>query len=297
MHSGIVTVVERDRSAPPPYAAAQAYSPRPLTAGERWTAEALLELRRSRYRPAAWHRFIRRSLERSAETRRARPNLARQARRWGVIGAAAWLAACEVSKRHPGASPRRTSGLLWWFAVWKMVDWHLGMAEGGDGKPRERLSRADALTLARFWLVPLAPAVRHSASALPALIVVGGLTDWLDGVLARRDGRTRLGRDLDTTADLAFLGAAAASARAAGRLPKPGVWALGLRYALGVAVALAAVFGRARRPAIRARPSGAALRVTGLAVAASGPAASGTTVLVIGCLVPPISTAPRLSRA
>jgi len=34
-----------------------------------------------------------------------------------------------------------------------MLDWHLGMAEGGDGRPRERLSPADAITLARFWLV------------------------------------------------------------------------------------------------------------------------------------------------
>jgi len=33
-----------------------------------------------------------------------------------------------------------------------MLDWHLGMAEGGDG-PRELLSPADAITLARFWLV------------------------------------------------------------------------------------------------------------------------------------------------
>jgi phosphatidylglycerophosphate synthase len=178
-----------------------------------------------------------------------------------------------------------------------MLDWHLGMAEGGDGKLRERLSRADAVTLGRFWLVPLAPAVRRSPRVLAAVIVVGGLTDWLDGVLARRDGRTRLGRDLDTTADLAFLGAAAASARAAGRLPELGAWALGLRYSLGVAISLGAVFGRTRRPAIRARPSGAALRIAGLTLAASGLARTGTTVLVIGCLVPPISTAPRLSRA
>lgn len=187
--------------------------------------------------------------------------------------------------------------MLWWLAVWQMLDWHLGMAEGGDGKPRERLSPADALTLTRFWLVPLAPGLRRSRHGLPTVILVGGLTDWLDGALARHVGRTRLGRDLDTTADLAFLGVVGASARAAGRLPKLGAWALAARYSLGVTVALAATFARARRPAIRARPWGAGLRVAGLAIATSGGARTGTVVLAIGCVVPPLSTAPQLSRA
>jgi phosphatidylglycerophosphate synthase len=31
--------------------------------------------------------------------------------------------------------------------------------------------------------------------------ILGGFPDWLDGRLARRRGRTRLGRDLDSTAD------------------------------------------------------------------------------------------------
>jgi hypothetical protein len=54
-----------------------------------------------------------------------------------------------------------------------MLDWHLGMAEGGDGRPRARLSPADAVTLARFWLVPAVPAAAL-AGALPAVIVLGG---------------------------------------------------------------------------------------------------------------------------
>jgi phosphatidylglycerophosphate synthase len=178
-----------------------------------------------------------------------------------------------------------------------MLDWHLGMAEGGDGRPRERLTAADAVTLARFWLVPAAPSAARSHVGLPLLIAAGGLSDWLDGVLARRAGRTRLGRDLDTTADLAFVLAIATAARRAGRLDRTGFWLLAGRQGLGLVLALAAVFGRARRPAIRARRWGAALRVAGLLASTAGAPRWGTATLVAGCLVPPRSTARRLSPA
>ena len=69
--------------------AAERYSPRDLTDGERWTAIELGSLRAQRYRPSAWTTFLAHSLRRSAETRRARPVLARQARRWGMLGGVA----------------------------------------------------------------------------------------------------------------------------------------------------------------------------------------------------------------
>jgi phosphatidylglycerophosphate synthase len=277
--------------------AAQRYSPRPLTDGERWTAEALLELRRGGYRPRAWLRFLRSSLERSRDTRRTRPLLARQGRRWGACGAVAWVVACRAGRQAEGIELRPLAGLAWWAVVWQMLDWHLGMAEGGDGQPRERLSLADAVTLARFWLVPAVPAVARSSTGLPMVIAIGGTTDWLDGVLARRHGRTRLGRDLDTTADLAFLAAGAISARGAGRITPLGFEALAGRYAIGVVLSLAAVFGRARRPAIRARPWGAFPRTAGLAMCAARLDRAGTAVLLFGCLVPPRSVARHLSLA
>jgi phosphatidylglycerophosphate synthase len=236
---------------------------------------------------------VRSSLERAGAARRDRPAMARQARAWGAAGAVAWALACRASGRRTPV----LAGLLWWLAVWQMLDWHLGMAEGGDGRPRERLSAADAVTLARFWLVPAAPAAARSPAGLPALIAAGGLTDWLDGELARRRGRTRLGRDLDTTADLAFLVAVAVSARRAGRLGAAGFWALAGRHGLGFAFALGAVFGRARRPAVRARPWDAALRIGGLVAHTAGLRRSGGAVLVAGCLVPPRSTAREHSLA
>jgi phosphatidylglycerophosphate synthase len=275
-------------------ARAQRYSPRPLTAGERWTAQALGALRAGGYSPRAWRTFLADSLERSRATRRARPELARQATAWAVAGAAAWTVACialDADRR------RWVTGLAWWLAVWQMLDWHLGMAEGGDGRRRPRLSPADAVTLTRFWLVPALPPAARTGAALPALIALGGVTDALDGVLARRYGRTRLGRDLDTTADLAFLAVAAAAARRAGRLSRPAAWALGARSSAGVALAAGAVLGRARRPAIRARPWGAALRIGGVALGVTRRRRAGTALVVAGCLVPPLSTAPHLSRA
>jgi phosphatidylglycerophosphate synthase len=276
---------------------AQRYSPRPLTDGERWTADALSDLRRRGHRPAAWVVFLRSSLERSRMARSQRPDLARQAARWGVTGAAAWSVACVAARRRSDLDPPVLAGLAWWLAVWRMLDWHLGMAEGGDGRPRARLSPADAITLTRFWLVPALPAAARGRAALPAVIVAGGVTDWLDGTVARRHGRTRLGRDLDTTADLAFLSAAALSASRAGRLSRLGLSALAARHGLGLAVALGAVFGRARRPAIRARPWGAVPRVAGLAVSTAGWPRTGALLLAAGCLVPPHSTVPALSPA
>jgi phosphatidylglycerophosphate synthase len=197
--------------------------------------------------------------------------------------------------RHANFRPRATVGLGWWLLVWQMLDWHLGMAEGGDGQPRERLSAADGVSLVRFWLVPVLPAARYSRAGLPAVIVAGGVTDWLDGALARRYGRTRLGRDLDTTADLALIVTAATSARGSGRLTPAAFTALAARYTSGVVVSIVAVFGRGRRPAIPARPWGALPRTIGLAMCAAGQRRTGTAMLVVGCLVPPRSTAPHLS--
>ncbi|MDQ6819623.1 MAG: CDP-alcohol phosphatidyltransferase family protein [Actinomycetota bacterium] len=277
--------------------AAQRYSPRALTDGERWTAGALEELRRAGYRPRGWQRFIRASLERSAAARRERPSLARQGRLWGAGGAIAWLMVCRATRRIEDIELSPARGLAWWLLVWQMLDWHLGMAEGGDGQPRTALSPADGVTLARFWLVPAIPACARHREGLPALIALAGATDWADGALARRYGRTRLGRDLDTTADLAFIAVVAISAQASGRINPLAFQAVVARYAIGVAIALVAVFGRARRPAIRARRWGALPRFAGLAMCTAGLHRAGTALVLIGCLVPPRSTAPHLSRA
>jgi hypothetical protein len=57
--------------------------------------------------------------------------------------------------------------LAWWLAVWRTLDKHLGMSEREDGVPRDRPSAADAVTLARFWLVPVLPACARRATGCP----------------------------------------------------------------------------------------------------------------------------------
>ncbi len=179
--SDVITDLQR------PGSAAHRYSPRPLTDGEQWTAGALSELRRGGYRPHAWRSFLQSSLKRSRTTGASRPSLARQGRRWGAYGALAWLLTCRASRDIKSVELRVLPGLAWWLATWQMLDWHLGMAEGGDGQPRAQLSPADAVSLARFWLIPTVPAVARSSTGLPAVIALAGA----NRLARRRAGPTR----------------------------------------------------------------------------------------------------------
>lgn len=225
-----------------------------MTSGEDWAAEELGALLDGRFGPAAWTRFLRASFCRAAETRRARPQLARQARAWSRVGLLAGLAVCMAAPRVHGAAPRLRRFALWWLVISAMLEWHLGMVEGPDGEPREHLSAADALTLQRLWSVPFLAAqgdsARGSAPAFSALIVWAAGTDAVDGALARRVGPTRLGRDLDTVADALVVGAAARAACRAGWLS---MWVAQLavvRSALPVAYVAASYFRTGQRPLV-----------------------------------------------
>jgi hypothetical protein len=87
------------------------------------------------------------------------------------------------------------------------------------------------------------------------------------------------------------------TARTAGRITPLAFTALGVRLLFGVALSATAVFARARRPTIRARPWGALPRIAGLAMCTAGVRRPGTRTVVIGCLVPPRSNSPHLSPA
>jgi hypothetical protein len=160
-----------------------------LTEGERWSRELLDRLRAERFTAPAWRRFFGDGFKRARVTRARRPELVRQSRRWGAAGLAAAL-------------PFGPRTVAWWALWWAMIDWHLGMVETAGGRERG-LAAADSLTVARLWA---APVVRRHPE--PWLVAAGLATDLLDGALARRAGPTRLGRDLDSTADTLFLGAA-----------------------------------------------------------------------------------------
>jgi hypothetical protein len=195
-----------------------------------------------------WHSSVR-----SARIRRERPQLARQAQTWLALGAVAHLA--------------RRRGLAWWALVALMVDWHLGMVESEDGEPRN-LSGADALTLTRAWLVPLA------LDAPTALVCsVAAVTDVLDGRVARRVGTTRAGRDLEGLVDACFAAAALRGARRRGWLGRRAVVAELARLGVGFGYSLFVYFGRARAPAgdlLHAARATTVLRLAGLVAAGTG---------------------------
>ena len=199
-------------------------------------------------------RFLAASQRRSNERRAARPLLARQARSWIAAGALAWAALAAG-----GVEPfrrRRRSGLAWWGLTGLMLDWHLGMVETEDGQPRP-LGPADACTLARAWLVPI-------AADTPAPLVCGlaAATDGLDGVLARAGRPTRLGRDLEGLVDAAFAMAALRGAARRGWLGRPVAAIEAARLAGGTAYAFARYFGSSASPAPEVMRAG---RVTAIA--------------------------------
>jgi hypothetical protein len=223
-----------------------------VTEGERWARE---ELERLHFTPAGVGGFLAASWRRSAEIRRARPELARRARLWMAVGGVLYVIT------------GRTRGLAWWAATAVMLDWHLGMFETADGRPRN-LGAADALTLARAWLVPVA-----LDTPSPLVCLAAAATDALDGPAARRAGPTRAGRDLEGLVDACFTAAALHGARRRGWLGRaPVAGELG-RIGAGFGYAVGVWFGRAQPPPdalLHAARWSTALRVAGLAAAGGG---------------------------
>ena len=241
-----------------------------LTEGEQWTREQLELLLRRRFSPAAVVRFLAESQRRANDVRRRRPELARQELRWALAGAAACL-----------TLPRRRRMLAWWALACLMLDWHLGMVETGDGRPRP-LGPADALTLTRVWL---APAMLEDPG--PALCAAGFATDVLDGVAARGLGEpTRAGRDLEGLADACFAAALLAGLRRRDAIGPAASAAELARLGAGLAYSLAVYFGRAEPPdrelTRAARPITVA-RAGGLIAAAAGRRRLGTALVAVGC--------------
>ncbi|MEB3235769.1 MAG: CDP-alcohol phosphatidyltransferase family protein [Cyanobacteriota bacterium] len=96
--------------------------------------------------------------------------------------------------------------------------------------PASRLRRAaDGLTVARALLgLPLILALAHGQAALAwLLLLLGGLSDWLDGLLARRAGGGSIwGARLDPLTDKILISAPLLWLGAAGRLPLWAIWLL-----------------------------------------------------------------------
>jgi phosphatidylglycerophosphate synthase len=173
-----------------------------MTEGEAWARELLAELRAHGYRGRAWLRFLAHSFERAHTTWRQRPRERHQVLVLAVAGLAGWAA---VAPLRPWLA---VAGALWWLLVIAMLASHLGMLEDELGRPLPRLGLPNLLSLARIAIVPALPVA--SPALLAALLIPAGLSDVLDGPLARRrHEQTRLGVWLDGSADTLILSAAA----------------------------------------------------------------------------------------
>ena len=218
-----------------------------MTDGERWAQVELDALRAARFRPQAWARFIAASARRAAVNRAARPALTRQARAWSATGLVAGLAARRGALQLGLRVPTQRAWLVWWLGSAAMLDWHLGMLEGPDGQRRDRLRAADALSLTRIGLAPFL-AVADGKGLFSLLVAGGAATDLMDGRVARRHGTSRLGRDLDTSADVALKLAAARAARDGRWLTPATSRLIATCQVAGVAVVTATYFRSGRRP-------------------------------------------------
>ncbi|MDX6668975.1 MAG: hypothetical protein QOK04_2355 [Solirubrobacteraceae bacterium] len=238
---------------------------RALTDGELWAREQLATLLEARFTPVAIARFLAAAQRRANAVRAERPELARRAWGWAALGGAAW-AVLAAAGRQPFRR-RARSGLAWWAGTAVMLDWHLGMVETEDGRPRQ-LGGADALTLGRAWLVPVA-----LDSATAPVCGVAAVTDVLDGWLARRSEPTRIGRDLEGLVDACFAAAALRGARRDQRVGGAVVAGELARLAAGFGYALYVYFGRADAPdprVTRAARITTPVRVGGLIAAGLG---------------------------
>jgi phosphatidylglycerophosphate synthase len=263
----------------------------PPTEGERWAQAELARLRAARWAPRAVARFLAESRRRAARTRRERAADARRGASWMAFGAVASLL---LPLRRPSAEDPvrdgRAGGWLWWVACALMLDWHLGMLETPDGQP-VALGAADALTLARAWLVPVV-----ARDAAPVAVVIGALTDLGDGAVARRTRTTRLGRDLEGLVDACFTVAALSGAVRTGRVSRRAALLELARLAAGSGYAVAVYFGAGHAPRRTLSAGGrraAPLRMAGLVAAGAGRRRlgdrllyAGTALAVAGALAP-----------
>jgi CDP-diacylglycerol--glycerol-3-phosphate 3-phosphatidyltransferase/cardiolipin synthase len=126
---------------------------------------------------------------------------------------------------------------------------------------RELALPPNLLSLARLPLAALFPLVAERPAAALAVLFAAGVTDVLDGWLARRSGRvTTTGAIIDPIADKAFALAVVGTLLAQGKLPLWGIPALLAREILEVPLALWIAFARRFRGA---RLSGASANLPG----------------------------------
>ncbi len=176
--------------------------------------------------------------------------------------------------------------VAWSAAEAVMLEWHLGMLEDEQGAAAQ-LDAADALTLARAWLAPVALRAPAAPGLALAVLAAAAFSDVFDGRLARRHRPTRLGRALDPVADVSVLGALALGAHREGLLGPVATRTLLLRLGTPGALAAWRYLGRATAPPVAwaTQTRFAAVPVTlGIGAALAGRTRTGSWLISAGSI-------------
>lgn len=232
--------------------------------------EYLIELRRERYTPAAFVRYVKRSSAQARLHAYRNPDGVRSVVTNGISFFILFLALSLVVARFlDGALAYRLvifQGA--WIAIgttWMLL--HLGLLRGADGKPLRRIGVPNQLSFFRLLMIPtiyLFIVDGHLGLALGAYFLAG-LSDILDGYIARRYGPTsRLGLVLDPIVDVGYVISIFAALHRIGWLPTWLMAIVVLRYTLLFGGGTVIYFLRAR---VRIRPT-AFGRISGIVISA-----------------------------
>jgi cardiolipin synthase len=198
----------------------------------------LHELRRERFHPAVFARYVRRAASRIREHMVANPGAVRSI--WilalaylALAFAGAVVIALTLDHRLAADLFRATALLI--LPVFLILTCAVDLLRDREGFRLSAVNLPIALTLMRVMLAPgivLFLLDRHFGAAL-VLYVIAALSDVADGWLARRTGQTtRLGTLMDPIVDILFNLAMLGALMAAGLLP---IWVVvigALRYAI-----------------------------------------------------------------
>lgn len=200
--------------------------------------EYLVDLRQSGFRPSAWVRYVRRSLRLARESAFERPSVVRSIALVGVVGFIVLLMASLVlvftAERSLAIQVFTRCGIVLLFGL-AVAAGHVRLLVRPDGRSVDRFNPANILTLSRLVVIPAMLAFLSHGHLRLALLayLAGGLTDVLDGWLARRHGdATDFGRVFDPVVDILFNTALFAGLYSVGLIP---AWVLALiltRYGL-----------------------------------------------------------------
>jgi phosphatidylglycerophosphate synthase len=224
---------------------------------EPWTVELLRELRRWGYTPAAWRRFLANSWIRAQDTARRERTLVQAWRRLTLaIAAGSALPMALTWRRHGPKKARRLGRMLALGLALQQADAyvHLGMNRRlSDGLLLPDLGLAIWLTYLRgtlaCWLLASTLADSELPMLAPGVLVLGTVTDVLDGQLARRQQRaTKLGTYADGEADATLALAVTIASVRRQTLPALAYRLLGVRYLLPLGAGFGLAFARGRSP-------------------------------------------------